>query len=191
MKEKATYKNALRSKRLIREAFIALIEEKNFAKVTVTDIVKRADINRGTFYAHYSDTRAIAQEMQEEVIEGLRGLLNEFRFDSFLLNPQPQLLKISLWLEQDMVTYRKLIKLRGAEHFIIRLKDIFVNLISTDTDIPDFIKALPEYPIHTHFLAGGIISIYQAWITGTLTCSGEQISNEVSKFILAYAKPLK
>lgn len=190
MKERAAYKNALRSKKLIREAFIALVEEKDFSKVTVTDIVKLADINRGTFYAHYADTRAIAQEMQDEVIDGIRTLLNEFRFESFLLNPQPQLLKISQWLETDMLAYRRLIHLRGAEHFIMRLKEIFVKLITTDTDIPDFIKALPEYPIHTHFLAGGIISIYQAWISGTLDCSGEEISQEVSKFILAYAKPL-
>lgn len=190
MKERAAYKNALRSKKLIREAFIALVEEKDFSKVTVTDIVKMADINRGTFYAHYADTRAIAQEMQDEVIDGIRALLNEFRFESFLLNPQPQLLKISQWLETDMLAYRRLIHLRGAEHFIMRLKEIFVKLITTDTDIPEFIKALPEYPIHTHFLAGGIISIYQAWISGTLDCSGEEIAAEVSKFIVAYAKPL-
>ena len=32
-------------------------ERKDLSKITVTDIVNRADINRATFYAHYPDVR--------------------------------------------------------------------------------------------------------------------------------------
>ena len=53
---KAEYRSSLRSKKLIREAMVRLMREKPFEKITITDIVKEADINRGTFYAHFKDS---------------------------------------------------------------------------------------------------------------------------------------
>ena len=57
MGERKVYKSALRSRKWIRQAFMELLREKDFEKITVTDIVNRADINRSTFYAHYPDVR--------------------------------------------------------------------------------------------------------------------------------------
>lgn len=57
MGERKVYKSALRSRKWIRQAFMELLREKEFEKITVTDIVNRADINRSTFYAHYPDVR--------------------------------------------------------------------------------------------------------------------------------------
>ena len=58
-RRKAEYRSSSRSKLLIRNALVSLMQEKPFEKITVTDIVKRADINRGTFYAHYKDSRQV------------------------------------------------------------------------------------------------------------------------------------
>lgn len=52
---KAEYRSSLRSKKLIINALVDLLDEKPLDKITVTDIVKKADINRGTFYAHYEN----------------------------------------------------------------------------------------------------------------------------------------
>lgn len=48
-------RRARRSRRLILDAYAALVPEKGNEKITVTDIVKRADIGRATFYAHFED----------------------------------------------------------------------------------------------------------------------------------------
>ena len=38
---------------LLEGAFLKLVEEKPFAKITVNDIVKEAGVHRNTFYYHY------------------------------------------------------------------------------------------------------------------------------------------
>ena len=48
---------------VIREAFFALLAEVGFAKMTVADICRRADINRGTFYLHYEDKFACSTRL--------------------------------------------------------------------------------------------------------------------------------
>lgn len=68
MAEKKEYRSAVRSRRQIRQAFLDLIEEKTMDKITVIDIMKRADLNRSTFYTHYPDIYGIVEEMQREII---------------------------------------------------------------------------------------------------------------------------
>jgi AcrR family transcriptional regulator len=48
-------RRAVRSKRLIVAALRELILEKDYKKISVSDIVERADIGRATFYAHFED----------------------------------------------------------------------------------------------------------------------------------------
>ena len=43
-------KRIRRTKKLLRQALASLMQEKEFQNITVTDVVRRADINRGTFY---------------------------------------------------------------------------------------------------------------------------------------------
>ncbi len=45
----------LRTRLLIRNAFIELLHELELEKITVNRIAERATINRVTFYLHYQD----------------------------------------------------------------------------------------------------------------------------------------
>lgn len=180
---KAEYKSAVRSRKLIRQAFVELMKEKDLEKITVTDIVTRADINRGTFYAHYQDTRAVIEQIENEIIGKMLEFLGEFQYKSFFQNPLPLLLKISRYLEKDLEFYRILINARGAEQFLVKLKSIFVKYLETDSDTPEEIKKSPAFIIRIHFFAGGIINLYQVWFRGELDSSLNEISLEISKLI--------
>jgi len=48
---------------------MALIQEKDFQKITVQDIVERADLNRGTFYLHFKDKYDMMDSFENEMIE--------------------------------------------------------------------------------------------------------------------------
>ena len=43
---KTEYRSAIRSRKLIRQAYVELIKEKDVDKITVMDVVNKADINR-------------------------------------------------------------------------------------------------------------------------------------------------
>ncbi len=58
-----------RTRNLIVEALIELTIQKGFAAVTVQDIVKRAGINRATFYRHYEDKFDLLDQYAEAVYQ--------------------------------------------------------------------------------------------------------------------------
>lgn len=74
---KAEYRNATRSKKLIKEAYISLLREKPATKITVTDIVKTANISRGTFYAHYLDTYDLLVSFQRDFFQTYLGFIQK------------------------------------------------------------------------------------------------------------------
>ena len=180
---KAEYRSAIRSRRLIRQAYTALLREKDLSKVTVTDIVKRADINRATFYAHYPDVRGVTEEIENEIIAKMLDMLKEFEFKDFFRNPAPLLLELSRSLEGDADFYRILIKANGSEIFMEKLKKCFTDYMLNDSDIPEDMRHSKMVSLRVCYFAGGIVNLYKQWFRGDLDCSLNDIAMEVSKLL--------
>lgn len=56
----------VRTRQLLRQAFHEIAHEKGFAATSVQDIAERANVNRGTFYAHYTDKYALYDAIVRE-----------------------------------------------------------------------------------------------------------------------------
>src|ERR1700757_5499961 len=48
-----------RTRKLLHDAFLALVLEKGYEKTTIQDILDRADVGRSTFYVHFRDKEAL------------------------------------------------------------------------------------------------------------------------------------
>ena len=84
---KAEYRSAVRSRKLIKQAYVELIQKKDVDKITVMDIVTKADINRGTFYAHYKCVMDVSEQIENETISSLLEFLDEFKNTLLIENP--------------------------------------------------------------------------------------------------------
>ena len=51
------------TKRAIKEAFVALLDERPLNKITVKDVVEACGINRNSFYYHFQDLPALLEEI--------------------------------------------------------------------------------------------------------------------------------
>lgn len=65
----------IRTKEAIRNALVALIEEKGFDALSVKDITAKANINRGTFYLHYKDKFDLLDKTLEEVTKDMENII--------------------------------------------------------------------------------------------------------------------
>jgi AcrR family transcriptional regulator len=63
-----------RTRKLLVDAFMALLAEKGFHAITVQDVAERATVNRATFYAHFEDKYAL---MDWVVRDGVRQALQQ------------------------------------------------------------------------------------------------------------------
>ena len=54
---------------LIRSAFTELLKQKPIQSITVKELCEKAGINRGTFYAHYTDLYDLRKQMEAELMD--------------------------------------------------------------------------------------------------------------------------
>ena len=61
-------KRVQRSTIAIKEAFLNLLKEKDFNYITISEIVKNANYNRGTFYSHYASKEDLLDEIIQDTL---------------------------------------------------------------------------------------------------------------------------
>lgn len=69
-------RRARRSRRLLKESLLELMKERSFSEISVRDVADGADMNRGTFYLHYSGTAELLQSLEGDLLEELQALVD-------------------------------------------------------------------------------------------------------------------
>lgn len=84
--EKKTDRRVLRTRNAIRTAFTELLAETNYSKITITALAKRADVDRKTFYTHYSSVGSLLEDVVTiQTEESLKGMdFRDFFADPYL-----------------------------------------------------------------------------------------------------------
>ena len=62
---------------VIEENFLKLLEEKPVYKITVTELCRRCQINRATFYKHYLDVPDLLEKLEERLFEQIRSAFRD------------------------------------------------------------------------------------------------------------------
>lgn len=63
------------TKMVLKDSFIKLLGEKSVNKITIKEICDMADINRTTFYAHYTDQYDLLRKLQDELMSEIISYL--------------------------------------------------------------------------------------------------------------------
>lgn len=65
---KGINKSSVNTKAKIKKAFVELMyEKKRIADISVSELTRRIDINRSTFYMHYTDLLAVSSDIENDV----------------------------------------------------------------------------------------------------------------------------
>lgn len=178
---KAEYRSAIRSRKLINTALADLLQEKPLDKITVTDIVKRAELNRGTFYAHYTDVQDVINHLIEQT---LSEILSALSISSRNISDMPLVLlkQVQSILESDLDFYKK-VMVSSASTF---MQEQLVSIV-----LDYFLRHEEEFQITDHeqfvltinFCAGGLTRLYREWCQGNSSLSLDELTTYASNMI--------
>lgn len=171
----AEYRNSIRSKKMIREAFAEILsEKKDIDKVTVKEVVERADISKSTFYCHYVDIYAVVEEFGNEIIKLVKETINDYSKDhkeEFV----PYLKKINTVLKENEALYKMLLSSDIYVKFINQIKGILIEHLSNDTRFMYLDSKLKNREVQIDLIANGIIYLYVDYFKGLLDISLDEL----------------
>ena len=171
---KAEYRSAVRSRKLINEALADLLTEKPLDKITVTDVVNRADINRGTFYAHYKDIPDVVDHLIQQTFAAIRDALMTQTHTPADIGAT-LLSTIQGILEEDLPFYQKILNSNAASILHEQLVSVVLDFMLEHKD-RFYPGSQEEYQIAIRFCAGGLSNLYRDWFSGKLSCSLSELT---------------
>ena len=163
---KAEYRSAIRSRKLINDALADLLTEKPLDKITVTDVVTRADINRGTFYAHYKDIPDVVDHLIQQTFSAIRDAMIGQGGSAAVIG-NSLLRTIQDILEEDPAFYRKILNSNASSIMQEQLVAVVLDFMLEHKD-KFYSGSQEEYQIAIRFCAGGLSNLYRDWFSGKL-----------------------
>lgn len=172
----------IKTRSLIRDAFVKLMDEKKFRNITVNDIAESAMINRSTFYLHYTDKYDLLQKTVDEAIENIlrsvepqEHIVNgEPDYESFLKN----LRDILKTLENDALLYKIILNdnemLGSSRRFENALKD------KLDTCFP--IQLSISRDLCLELVSSLYVSAIRWWLNNDMKYSSSFLAKELVEF---------
>ena len=169
MKVKNANHSSQKTRNIIKKTFAEMLsEKKELAKISVSELVRRADINRGTFYSHYDDIYAVAEDYENELISlffsnaELIASTNTDKFIDLMFE----------YIKRNDEIYRMLCK---SNDFVMIMQK-FMRLAANK--IIEIINASPEI-VEREFITLEVISFIEGFMFEYVKCCRDASENTI------------
>ncbi len=176
MKDRRTIK----TKKAIRESFLELLKEKDVQQITVSELSRRADLGRGTFYLHYQDVFDLHERLEKELFDQLGGLYDESFPSQDPLDMLSFLNKTTEYLKekQFMMTFVK-----PNSPTTNQFKSFFKEKIMKEWQLDQ--RQITEHEqIVASFVVSGVVGVLEEWIHEGMTVEAGQLAHILYKLLM-------
>lgn len=188
-KVKSTHKNASRSRHLIKQAYGELLNEKDPAKISVTDIVERANISRGTFYAHYLDVYDLSMAIQNNVIETLNFAVNRVGIENIIADPTDVVVMGMEFLEKNKAYYGLFVNSSRGEVLISRIIQCLSDRVYPTLETMFAPEELERVKLFLIYTIGAYKRVILAWFSDNIRMSAKDCAAQLMSIYSASRPP--
>ncbi len=182
-----TDRRVRRTRELLRRALLSLVQEQGYERITVQDILDRADVGRSTFYAHYRDKDdlllsgfediRVALTTEREAAEHADGGARQ------LLQP---LLVVFRHVEAHRHFWQPLARKGGADVVVRILRDYVAVLVREHfrAQFPAAAKNQVQLETAVQFIVSAFIGLGIWWLDNDLPYSAEEMYSTFRRLTL-------
>jgi AcrR family transcriptional regulator len=168
-----------RTRHLLGEALVALIREKDYSNITVSDIIERANIGRSTFYAHYRDKDALFVGELDRVIEVLSHRIPNQEESPFFPS-----LGLFRHVGEEYELYKALLWTPGIDLLIKHMQKSLSQRIERGLQASGREFDVP-IPILANFIAGSFLTLLKWWLENKMIYSPEEMDKIFQNLTMA------
>ncbi|SDO18507.1 TetR/AcrR family transcriptional regulator [Alkalicoccus daliensis] len=174
----------LKSKKALKESLIALMKQRSIKQITITSLAAHADVNRSTFYQHYSSIDDLFQKLTEDVMEDLIRAYREpyIGSDRIIFS---ELSATSIKIFEHIYSYADFYSVILDTAIFTGFQERICSLIKQLTlhelmeDSPQDINAELYASYHAHAITGLIVS----WVSEGFKFTPEYMNEQLIKIL--------
>ncbi|NMO98255.1 TetR/AcrR family transcriptional regulator [Paenibacillus lemnae] len=172
-----------RSRQMIMQAFIGLLEEQEFEKITIQGIADRANVNRGTVYLHFTDKYDLLEQSVETYLMMLvDSCLQEEGVSTEL--SRELLIRALTYLKEHVSIYRVLMTNKGIPTFRHRMTQFIKENITVVVNYMDLETGI-QRDVMAQFLSISVTGLIEWWIIESMPYTPEEMVEQMTKILEA------
>lgn len=173
-----------KTKKVLRKSLISLMKEKSINSITVKELCEKADINRGTFYLHYTDVFYMLDEIEKELFEEFQEMILSHEISEDRIETKPILKDIFTFIAQNKDFCMVILCDRGDMVFVKKIVSIIYEKGYNDW-INIFKKENKDiFNKYYSFILYGVIGLIDNWLKNGLKESPEYMAILTESMIL-------
>ena len=171
------------TKKLLRDALMALLNEKPLRSITVKELCEYAGLNRGTFYAHYADVYDLLEQIEAEMKAEYFAALEPMLSAVAELSPPKVTKKVFDCIEANADLCRVIIGPYGDREFARNL--IKESKICSIRSCRRFFPNAEEWRINTYvtFVYGGCYALMERWLRDGMVEKAAAVADAAEKIM--------
>lgn len=169
------------SLQVIRSALFELLETKELKNITVTDICRLADVNRGTFYKYYDDVFDLFHKIELSIVDKTCEVINQNCLEYFSVE---KLISGSINILTENSDFTRMLAKNPVETLFLQeiissfrpqlIETMLINISNLTQEMSD---------LYFDFILGGTANILLEWIKNDMVIPAEQIKTLSIQFI--------
>lgn len=171
-----TDRRVRRTKALLIQALVTLLEARSFKDITVKDLCETADINRGTFYLHYKDIYDMIEQIEKDFMEQLEMMISSHTLEELNANPYMLIYDIFQFTSENASLCKTLLSQNGDISFLMKIKNLcldrFIEVCNFSSHVEDRTRIEYSY----NFIASGCIGLVESWLFSERSESPEEMA---------------
>jgi AcrR family transcriptional regulator len=179
-----------KTRKLLQDALVELVASKGFEKVTIQDILDRANVGRSTFYTHFQDKHELLHSCFEEVqklLEQHARSSSEFTRHSPDIEINDFTLSFFKFSERNYRLIKALLKQPDlAEYF----SDSVIHYLNEPIKrhlAREKINTIPS-EIICHYFVSAFFGVLKWWVSNDMPCTAEEIDSYFKQLSLPTIK---
>lgn len=154
-----------KTKAQLRKGLAELMEKKSIKEITVKELVEQVDINRSTFYLHYSDIYDMVEKIENEMIQEIEQLVEDHPVSPFNASSFSFIEDIFAILEENKEICAAFLGPNGDIAFLHRIEEI-VSRHSLKALQEVFPEKIQDLKYSYAFCLSGCVGLIKTWLNG-------------------------
>ncbi len=182
-----------KTKNRLKQELVGLLREKPLNRISVTELCDRAELNRSTFYLHYTDVYDLYRHLEESLYGEFKNALEKHMSQDTgwlddILSPRQRgrldvLTEVLRFIKKNAAMYGFLLPENRGNAFLQKLyefgRETFLSALQKKK--PEADLQLFEY--YYAFVATGCVGVISAWARGGMQESPEALGELIEEII--------
>lgn len=172
-----------KTKQLIQKSFMEILEKKSFEAITIGDITKTAQINRGTFYLHFKDKYDLLDQIEQQLFSALGSHIDDLQShysSTHTFEKEQEDLAATLFgfIEIHSPKLKIFLSDHGRAGFHIRFRDAFSEKVRLNLEKNESFNSSLKVPMEyfLSFITSAFLGLIEQWIQNGLDKTPQEMT---------------